>query len=390
MLREADGVAHVLLCMLFGYTLFTMPRGQRHLRSGDLVRLAGKRWWSGLALLILLLLVLKTFAERRLTTVGHENLQTFALLMPHAGGCMLAERDPYANTLREVAVLPSDCAGAQLAFGPGGREAVAWFTPADDTGETALFRVDTARGSFVRVRPPEHLAVETYVIDREGGLWALGLVQTETIEDGDEVFLLRGDERWPLPKLAGDAPYAWAIGMKQVAGTWQELEVQASRCCHDGAQGITALAAWNQGMKSRDHARLSAGLRAKLSPSTWPQVEAARSRKLKLPAWGDEFAASWVQISQPGWTFALLAPAAGWPAWRIKPPFLLLSGSTTQPLLENSERLEATGPWEVQVHGTVLLVSEVGTGNGGIYVDMRQGRRLGRETLAYAIMPWPR
>lgn len=352
---------------------------------------------SGAALVCGALLLLQAGLEatRRRERRASER-RAVALLVPHAGGCQLLVARLPEGEAHAVVTLPSDCAGAQLIFSPTGGHALAWFAAADvDPRDLAIFEVDLATRKHRRQGPPEGGDVETFAYDATGRLLAFVVDQdVELIQEGDERRVVREGKLYPA-RPGADGVDAVARTLERRDNGWVEIEGQATRCCADAAPGPQVLPTYQQLVGDPAlRELLAAPERVRLDPPKAVQ-DPALLRKLaqeRGPAREDEpTPAAYVRLQLPGWTASLVAVGSGFPVRFALGPLYLERDRRLERVAAQSDGsgVVAGDILELTGSGSFALVTDAFTGTRPVVLDMRTGRVVLDERLAFAARFWP-
>jgi hypothetical protein len=352
---------------------------------------------SGVALACGAFLLLRAGREaRRSRELQASERRTVALLVPHAGGCQLLATQLPEGEAREVVTLPSDCAGAQLIFSPTGGHALAWFAAAEvDPRDLAIFEVDLAARKLRRLGAPEGGDVETFAYDATGRLLAFVVDQdVELVQEGDERRVVREGKLYPAHPGA-DGVDAVARTLEWQDKGWVEIEAQATRCCADAAPGPQVLPTYHQLVGDPAlRELLAAPERVRLNPPKTVQ-DPALLRKLAQeigPSREDEpTPEAYVRLQLPGWSTSLVAVGSGFPVRFALGPLYLerdrrLQRVATQP---DGSGVVAGDILELTGSGRFALVADAFTGTRPVGLDMRTGKVVLDERLAFAARFWP-
>lgn len=319
-----------------------------------------------------------------------------ALLVPHAGGCQLLAAQLPEGEAREVVTLPSDCAGAQLVFSPTGEQALAWFAAAEvDPRDLAIFEVSLATRKLRRLGAPEGGDVETFAYDAAGRLLAFLVDQdVELVQDGDERRVVREGKPYPA-RPGADGVDAVARTLQWQDEGWVEIEGQATRCCADAAPGPQVLPTY-QKLTSDQALRelLAAPERVRLNPPKAVQDPALLRRLSQEMGPSREDAPTpeaYVRLQLPGWSASLLAIGSGFPVrFALGPLFLERDRQLQRVAIQpDGSGIVAGDILELTGSGSYALVADAFTGTRPIVLDMRTGKVVLDERLAFAARFWP-
>lgn len=321
---------------------------------------------------------------------------------PHAGGCAWYRQGP-AGDEKEITKFSVDCSKVQASWNLAGDSAVVWF-PDDELAsqDELLYLVDVKNRKTRRLAAADPGEPQLYAIGEDDRILAF--------TENQQINVVAGTP----PEPAGEAPagptpseiefqgkrfpsstypdgqdvLAHALDLSN--GTWQATETKASRCCAEGAPGVSALNSYQAYLKDgrlaeRHSARLLSGTATYASlPETSAIVRKARE-KLKLA--DDEGEAPWFSLKPAGWKKGLVFRGTRSGARHATGVAVFTEGEATQRIPGFTYR--PNDVLRLLVRGRYLLVTEWGSGMQPHLYDMQTGQLLYSSTVATGVTFWP-
>ncbi len=322
---------------------------------------------------------------------------------PHAGGCAWYEQGPSDADEKQVTRFSVDCSKVQVSWNLSSSAAVVWF-PGDDLAsqDELVYLVDVRNRKTQRVVSAEPGEPTVYAIGEDDRILAFtenqqinvvprNLVDGATGEQNSAVAsaIEYQGERYPSSSYPeGQDILAHALDLS--SGAWQVTETKASRCCTEGAPGVTALNSYLNYLKDpRLEARQSARILAATGtfapiPATSPVVTRA-SEKLKIDAKASD--APWFSLQPAGWKKGIVFRATRTGDRHATGVAVFSEGEALQRIPGFNYR--PTDVLQLMTRGKYLLVTEWGSGMQPHLYDMQTGQLLYSSAVATGVTFWP-
>ncbi len=322
---------------------------------------------------------------------------------PHAGGCAWYEQGPSDADEKQVTKFSVDCSKVQVSWDLSGSAAVVWF-PDDELAsqDELLYLVDVSNRKTQRLLAAEPGEPTVYALGEDERILAFTENQQINVVPQNPVDGDTGEQNAALPseieyqgKRYPSSPYpegqdVLAHALELRGGVWQVTETKASRCCTEGAPGVTALNSYLNYLKDprleeRQSARILAatGTFAEI-PATSSVVTKARE-KLKIDA--DASDAPWFSLKPAGWKKGIVFRATRTGDRHATGVAVFSEGEALQRIPGFTYR--PTDVLQLMTRGKYLLVTEWGSGMQPHLYDMTTGQLLYSSSVATGVTFWP-
>ncbi len=321
---------------------------------------------------------------------------------PHAGGCAWY-RQGTSGEEKEITKFAVDCAKVQASWNLAGDSAVVWF-PDDELAsqDELLYLVDVRNRKTRRLVAADPGEPQLYAIGEDDRILAftenqqINVVAGQAAEGAEsaaatpppsEIEYL--GKRYPSSTFP-DGQDVLVHALDLSSGSWQVAETKASRCCAEGAPGVSALNSYLAYLKDgrlaeRHSARLLGAEATYVSiPETSSIVQKVRD-KLKLSV--DAGEAPWFSLKPSGWKKGLVFRGTRSGARHATGVAVFSEGEALQRI--PGFTYKPNDVLQLMIRGRYLLVTEWGSGMQPHLYDMQSGQLLYSSTVATGVTFWP-
>jgi hypothetical protein len=321
---------------------------------------------------------------------------------PHAGGCAWYDQGASADAERQVTRFAVDCSRVQVAWDLGGEAALVWFPDEELASQDELvYLVDVERRKAQRLAAADPGEPVLYAFSDDDRILAftenqqINVVSAPTNDgSGDDAAAPTSTIEFQGQRYASstfpEGQDILAHALVWNGSGWQVIETKASRCCVEGAPGISALNSYQNYLKddrlaSRQSARVLTG-RGNFAPVPSTSGVIAQVRA-KLGIGAEDSDAPWYSLQPAGWKKGLLFRATRSGDPHATGVAMFTDGTSPQRI--PGFTFKPNDVLQLVARGRYLLVTEFGSGMQPHLYDMHTGQLLYSSPVAVGVTFWP-